>query len=59
MRAQMNAGKIGDSEKPMLFRLLQHKYSPTENMPDADVISEAMGHMYAFSFRFFVCQTEC
>ena len=48
MRAHMNAGKIGDTEKPMLVRLLQYKYpSSTAYMPDLDVISEAMGHMYA------------
>lgn len=45
----MNAGKIGDSEKPMLVRLLKHKYgSSTEPMPDLDIISEAMGHMLVF-----------
>ena len=47
-RAQMNAGKIGDSEKPLLSRLLQSKYSPTESMPDLDIISEAMGHMFVY-----------
>ncbi|KZP09980.1 cytochrome P450 [Athelia psychrophila] len=46
-RAQMNAGKIGDSEKPLLSRLLQAKYSTSESMPDLDIISEAMGHMVA------------
>jgi hypothetical protein len=46
MRAHLNAGKLGDSEKPMLFRLLQHKYTASsEYMPDLDIISEAMGHM--------------
>ncbi|KIM73902.1 hypothetical protein PILCRDRAFT_717573 [Piloderma croceum F 1598] len=50
MRAHMNAGKIGDTEKPMLVRLLQYKYPfSTEYMPDLDVISEAMGHMIAAS----------
>ena len=50
----MNAGKIGDSEKPMLVRLLQYKYaSSTEYMPDLDIISEAMGHMYVCSMTFF------
>lgn len=58
MRAQMNAGKILDadadmgSEKPkhMMARLLQHKYNNVPNdcerMPDLDIISEAMGHMF-------------
>jgi hypothetical protein len=47
MRAQMNAGKIGESEKvPMLQRLLQHRYSSCDLMPDHDIISECMGHMY-------------
>ncbi|KAF9463724.1 cytochrome P450 [Collybia nuda] len=50
MRAQMNAGKIGESEKiPMLQRLLQHRYSSTVPMPDHDIISECMGHMIAGS----------
>ncbi|KIY46145.1 cytochrome P450 [Fistulina hepatica ATCC 64428] len=49
MRALQNAGKLGESEKmPMLQRLLNYRYSSTgELMPDADVISEAMGHMIA------------
>jgi hypothetical protein len=59
MRAQMNAGKIGDNDKPMLARLLQYKYpSSNEYMPDLDIISEAMGHMYAFcldDFAFASC----
>lgn len=47
MRAQMNAGKIGESEKvPMLQRLLMHRYSSSDLMPDHDIISECMGHMY-------------
>lgn len=47
MRAQMNACKVGDSEKmPMLQRLLQYRYASNELMPDHDIISETMGHMY-------------
>ncbi|OAX38861.1 cytochrome P450 [Rhizopogon vinicolor AM-OR11-026] len=50
MRAQLNAGNLGESEKsPMLRRLLQHKYSPEKDMPDHDIISEMMGHMIAGS----------
>ncbi|KAF9443296.1 cytochrome P450 [Macrolepiota fuliginosa MF-IS2] len=50
MRAQMNAGKIGESEKiPMLQRLLQYRYSSNELMPDHDIISECMGHLIAGS----------
>jgi hypothetical protein len=46
MRAQMNAGKIGESEKiPMLQRLIQYRYSSNELMPDHDIISECMGHL--------------
>lgn len=47
LRAQMNAGKVGESEKaPMLQRLLQYRYSPTnELMPERDIISECMGHL--------------
>ncbi|KAG2073384.1 cytochrome P450 [Suillus decipiens] len=48
MRAELNAGKLGESEKiPMLRRLLQHKYSSEHAMPDHDIISEMMGHMIA------------
>ncbi|KAF5369696.1 hypothetical protein D9615_010147 [Tricholomella constricta] len=51
MRAQMNAGKIGDSDKvPMLQRLLRYRYPGNEQlMPDHDIISECMGHMIAGS----------
>ncbi|KXN88975.1 hypothetical protein AN958_06437 [Leucoagaricus sp. SymC.cos] len=50
MRAQMNNGKIGESEKiPMLQRLLQYRYSSNELMPDHDIISECMGHLIAGS----------
>ncbi|KAF8886937.1 cytochrome P450 [Infundibulicybe gibba] len=51
MRAQMNAGKLGESEKtPMLRRLLEYRYSSSnELMPDHDIISECMGHMIAGS----------
>ncbi|KDR84434.1 hypothetical protein GALMADRAFT_713040 [Galerina marginata CBS 339.88] len=48
MRAQMNAGKFGDSEKlSMLQRLLQYQYTPTQQMPDHDIISECIGHLMA------------
>ena len=49
----MNAGKIGDAEKaPMLQRLLQYRYSPnSELMPERDIISECMGHLYVLSSR--------
>ncbi|KAG5642970.1 hypothetical protein DXG03_001818 [Asterophora parasitica] len=51
MRAQMNAGKIGESDKvPMLQRLLRYRYAATNQlMPDHDIISECMGHMIAGS----------
>jgi Cytochrome P450 len=44
----MNAGKVGGSEKaPMLQRLLQYRYSPNDElMPERDIISECMGHLY-------------
>jgi hypothetical protein len=54
MRAQMNAGKVGvgESEKvPMLQRLLQFRYSSpfaNEPMPDKDIISEMMGHLFVY-----------
>ncbi|PPQ73825.1 hypothetical protein CVT26_012140 [Gymnopilus dilepis] len=48
MRAEKNAGKLGDSERlPMLQRLLEYCYSPTEQMPDHDIISECIGHCMA------------
>ena len=47
MRGQMNAGKFGDPEKPSLLqRLMNYWYSPGEQMPDHDIISECIGHMY-------------
>lgn len=61
MRAQMNAGKIGDSDKiPMLQRLLRYRYSTNnELMPDHDIISECMGHMYAdLSVSLFLTDTS-
>jgi hypothetical protein len=52
MRAELNAGKLGESEKiPLLRRLLQHKYSSEQAMPDHDIISEMMGHMYVLISR--------
>jgi len=46
MRAQMNAGKAGETEKlPMLERLLQYQYSSSQSMPDHDIISECIGHL--------------
>ncbi|KAJ7700501.1 cytochrome P450 [Mycena rosella] len=48
MRAQLNAGKVPDTEKSfMLPRLLAYKYPNGETMPERDVISECMGHMVA------------
>ncbi|PPQ92769.1 hypothetical protein CVT25_003878 [Psilocybe cyanescens] len=53
MRGQVNAGKIGDTEKiSMLQRLLGYKYSPTQQMPDHDIISECIGHLYVFGLLF-------
>lgn len=47
MRAQMNAGSIGESEKhSMLQRLLKYRYAPDMQMPDNDIISECIGHLY-------------
>ncbi|KAF8165928.1 cytochrome P450 [Crassisporium funariophilum] len=50
MRAQVNAGKIGESEKvAMLQRLLNFCYTPAQPMPDHDIISECIGHLMAGS----------
>lgn len=47
MRAQMNASRIEESEKSsMLQRLLQYRYTPDVQMPDNDIISECIGHLY-------------
>ena len=46
MRAQMNGDNNGEREKrPMLQRLMEHRYSASEMMPEHDIISEAMGHL--------------
>ena len=44
MRGQIKAGKIGDSGKPMLARLLEFGYGAEGPMPDLDIISETVGH---------------
>jgi hypothetical protein len=56
MRAQINAGKLGESEKvPMLQRLLQYCYvSSNQLMPDHDIISESTGHMYVSASSIFL-----
>ena len=50
MRAQIAAGKLSDADAekvPMLQRLLKYRYSSTNQlMPDNDIISASMGHMY-------------
>jgi hypothetical protein len=45
----MNAGKLGDSEKSTLLqRLLEYRSTGSNDlMHDRDVISEAMGHLFA------------
>lgn len=54
MRGQLNAGKIGETEKlSMLQRLLRYRYSPTEQMPDHDIISECIGHLYVLQMLTF------
>ena len=52
-RTEMNSGKLDESSEtvPLLHRLLKYRYSSTgQMMPDNDIISEAMGHMYASNF---------
>ena len=48
MRGQINTGKVGDLAKPMLTRLLEFNYGAEEPMPDLDIISETMGHLFVF-----------
>lgn len=54
MRAQIAAGKLSDADAekvPMLQRLLKYRYSSTNQlMPDNDIISESMGHMYVHNY---------
>ncbi|EAU82615.2 cytochrome P450 11B1 [Coprinopsis cinerea okayama7 len=46
--AEMNAGSHGEPERPTLLqRLLQHRYSAKQPVPDCDIISECMGHLIA------------
>jgi len=50
MRARRKDGELDECDKvPMLYRMLQYKYSKDEPMPDADILSEAMAHMYGTS----------
>ncbi|KAN0096956.1 Cytochrome P450 [Tylopilus felleus] len=50
MRAKEGMGGTSDSERVLLLqRLLEYKYSPDQQMPDHDIISEMMGHMIAGS----------
>ncbi|TEB32169.1 cytochrome P450 11B1 [Coprinellus micaceus] len=49
-RGQANAGKIEEAEKPTLLqRLLSHRYSANQPVPDSHIISECMGHLVAGS----------
>ncbi|KAJ2931049.1 hypothetical protein H1R20_g6052, partial [Candolleomyces eurysporus] len=49
-RAQINAGRAEETEKPTLLqRLLNHRYSAKQPMPDCHIISECMGHLVAGS----------
>ena len=50
MRTQLKAGKIEDSKKWMVLRLLQYKYDSLTVMPYADIISERVGHMFVSIF---------
>lgn len=46
-RAKEGMGGTSDSERiTLLQRLLEYKYSPQQQMPDHDIISEMMGHMF-------------
>jgi cytochrome P450 len=47
MRTDIAAGKlhVDSDKKPLLQRLLTHRYPTNEPMPDTHIISEAMGHM--------------
>lgn len=47
MRAKEGMGGTSDSERiTLLQRLLEYKYSSHQQMPDHDIISEMMGHMF-------------
>ncbi|THH09229.1 hypothetical protein EW145_g2183 [Phellinidium pouzarii] len=52
MRELIHSGKVhvdGKEKKSLIMRLLFHKYSETEAMPDKDIISEGVGHLIAGS----------
>lgn len=47
----MDSGKLNETEKvPLIHRLLNHRYAASVPMPEKDVISEAMGHMFVLLF---------
>ena len=46
MHGQIKAGKVGNSGRPIPARLLKFSYGAEETMPDLDIISETMGHMF-------------
>jgi len=53
LRAQDREGKLDNLEKvPLLHRLLHYRYPNEELMPDRDIISEAIGQLYAYLFPF-------
>ncbi|KIK52693.1 hypothetical protein GYMLUDRAFT_64066 [Collybiopsis luxurians FD-317 M1] len=56
-RTKMKTRKLDESSEivPLLHRLLKYRYSSTgQMMPDNDIISEAMGHMYDRRFRYII-----
>ena len=46
MHAKEGMGETSDLERVLLQRLLEYKYLPDQQMPDHDIISEMMGHMF-------------
>ncbi|KAI5121944.1 hypothetical protein M0805_002016 [Coniferiporia weirii] len=51
-RSLLHSGRIRvdeDGKMPLLMRLLSHKYSEQEPMPDNDIVSEGIGHLVAGS----------
>ena len=47
MRSKKGMEGTSEAERvTLLQRLLEYKYSPSQQMPDHDIISEMMGHMF-------------
>ena len=46
MHGQIKAGRVGDSGRPIPARLLKFSYGAEGTMPNLDIISKTIGHMF-------------